>query len=148
MSANAQRIFGRRSIGVAAAGGIGIFVVVFVQTLITSLISTLGYYPIFGSTPFVAAILAQHLWVALPFGVGVFISLWRIAPIRKRLHLMQVMMRSLLAAGAGAVCTLTVTTILGVFGAVGFSGSLFANSFPEARFKRHGSMVATRYSGC
>ena len=69
----------------------------------------------------------------LPFSVGVFVSLWLIAPIAPiaaEASLAKTLKRSVLAAGIGAAVVVIVRTVIGSAGAFSGVGSFFANSFP------------------
>ncbi|CAN5189726.1 hypothetical protein BH11ACT2_BH11ACT2_23930 [soil metagenome] len=64
----------------------------------------------------------------LPIAVGVLLVIWRLAPVTRELALRSVLLRSLVAAGAGTILALVVG---GIFGFVrSFTGFLFGNSFP------------------
>jgi hypothetical protein len=72
----------------------------------------------------------QFARVTLPFAVGVFVSLWLIAPLAEQLTLRFVITRGLLASAAGAVLVFVVslfvdvvTTIRYVFDLRGFGHS-------------------------
>lgn len=134
MTENTRRIHDTHLNVAAVIAGSGVFVVVFLQNLFVSVVTTFAYEPFFGSTRGFVQVSAQYFWVALPFGIGVCVSLWWIAPLAARLQLPAIVLRGVLAAGVGAVFTLAVTALLGALGSVGFSGALFANSFPQARF--------------
>lgn len=66
----------------------------------------------------------------LPFAVGVFASLWLVAPLAADLTLAGVVKRSLLAAGIGAALVVVIRTMM--FSADSFAGigSFMGNSFP------------------
>ena len=70
----------------------------------------------------------------LPFTVGVFASLWLIAPVAAELGLWQVVARSVLATGIGAAVALIASAAPYLVGAFSGVGSLFGNSFPTLPF--------------
>lgn len=71
----------------------------------------------------------------LPFSVGVFASLWLLAPISGETSLASVIRRSVLAAGIGAVLVVFVRTAVTSAGAFSGVGSFFGNSFPSLPFE-------------
>lgn len=57
-------------------------------------------------------VLGQFLTVTLPFAVGVFVSLWLIAPLAGQLGVRFVITRGLLASAAGAVFVFVVSIVV------------------------------------
>jgi hypothetical protein len=82
------------------------------------------------------------LLVTVPFSLGVFVSLWAIAPISHELSLRFVLTRAALAAACGVVLADLVRIILAFFGSISATGSVFANSFPIPSFDG-GTFVST-----
>jgi hypothetical protein len=76
--------------------------------------------------------------VHLPFALGVFASLWLIAPVAAELRLAHVVTRSVLAAGIGASLIVIVQTIRGSIGALSVVGPWFGHAFPELPFESLG----------
>jgi hypothetical protein len=67
----------------------------------------------------------------LPFSVGVFASLWLVAPVVADASLASVIRRSVLAAGIGAVLVVFVRAAVSSVGAFSGVGSFVSNSFPS-----------------
>jgi hypothetical protein len=77
----------------------------------------------------------------LPIVVGVFVSLRLIAPISAELTLVSVLLRSLIAAAAGAALAFLVGGVFAFLSS--FTGNLFGNSFP---FEAFGDVVGAMLS--
>lgn len=123
----------RRGAPLAAATAIGIGVILLVQRLLGSLIAagaaaatTIGVdlLDAFASVPAYSSV------VILPVVLGVFLSLWLLAPIAAELRLFHVVMRSVLAIGTGFALAFIVSAVLGVARAFSFGGPMFGASFP------------------
>src|SRR5690554_179338 len=67
----------------------------------------------------------------LPFSLGVFVTLWLLAPVAADTSLASVIKRSVLAAGVGAVVVVLVRAAVSSAGAFSGVGSFFGNSFPS-----------------
>ena len=111
-------LFGRRGVLAAAFAASTVLVVSVVLQLLSTAVSWIfissqqsGVFSFSDAAPVVGLVLG-----ALPFAVGVFISLWLLAPIGAELHIAHVITRSLLAVAAGIVVVFLVL----------FSGALFA----------------------
>lgn len=96
--------FGRRGLVVAAVTSLVVFGTILAQQVLSALIS-LATVPA-GSSSFLPLIVEQEAVTALtgslPLSVGLFLSLWQIAPIGAELRLAHVLTRALLASGLGA----------------------------------------------
>jgi hypothetical protein len=66
------------------------------------------------------AVIDAFLSVTLPFAVGVFLSLWLIAPLAGQLTLRFVITRGLLASAAGTVLVFVVNVVVGFVTMLGF----------------------------
>ena len=102
-----------------------IAVLILVQSVLASLAgwigSTLYQRVSFGSEAFAdligpqfTQVLEQFARVTLPFAIGVFVSLWLIAPLAEQLTLRFVITRGLLASAAGAVLVFAVSLFVDV----------------------------------
>ena len=100
----AQVRFGRRGLVVAAATSLIVFGTLLAQQVLSAVIS-LATVPA-GSSFFLPLVIEQETVTALtgslPLSVGLFLSLWQIAPIGAELRLAHVLTRALLASGIGA----------------------------------------------
>jgi hypothetical protein len=113
--------FGRRGVLVAAVMAAGVGVVIFLQRVLQDTLNSLSV-PGSPMSLFAAAWIelgSTLLLVALPFAVGVFLSLWQLAPIASELRLFHVITRALLAAVNGAGVVFVVTVIASVVLTVG-----------------------------
>ncbi len=108
-------LFGRRGVLAAASAALIILGTYVVQRLLSSLLyagvmisqgAVDGLFPSF--------LLGTVLGV-LPFVIGVFLSLWLLAPVAAELHIAHVITRSLLAAACGAVIVFVVTLLESLF---------------------------------
>lgn len=68
---------------------------------------------------------------AIPFGLGVYLILALVRPIRSAPTVRAVLLNTVLAAAAGAVLLLVVSMIFAVFQYGGFYGSVFGARFPD-----------------
>ncbi|MEY2849153.1 MAG: hypothetical protein RI885_1820 [Actinomycetota bacterium] len=127
----------RRGLIIAATAGGGVLAVTLVQTILTSFAYVVGGFAYSSSVVDILGVMvqgafAQSLTSTLPFGVGVFLSLWQLAPIAAPLKFFHVVARSVLAAGVGAACVLLVGIVVGT--AAGLSAvadlTFFGSSFP------------------
>lgn len=66
------------------------------------------------------------LILAVPFAVGIFLSLWIIAPIAEELRLPHVITRAILATGMGATIYFVVLAVLGLIGAFAINGNPYS----------------------
>jgi hypothetical protein len=83
---------------------------------------------------------------SVPFALGVFVSLWAIAPVSHELTLRFVLTRGALAAAAGAVLGFVVALFVGVFESFMPGTPMFGNSFPFSAFDS-GYFVSKLVSG-
>lgn len=109
--------FRRRGLFAAALGSAGVLAVLLVQDIamtIVWLLGSIGFSSTAGSAlgSAIAGSWTQSLTTSLPFSIGVFVSLWQLAPIGAVLRLTHVITRSLLAAGIGAGAVLIVGTVI------------------------------------
>ena len=108
-------LFGRRGVLAAAIAALIILGTYVVQRLLSSLLYA-GVMISQGSVDelFPGFLLGTVLGV-LPFVIGVFLSLWLLAPVAAELHIAHVITRSLLAAACGAVVVFVVTLLESLF---------------------------------
>jgi hypothetical protein len=110
MKSLARRVVGQHGLLVALASGLTVLAVTLVQSVLGALVWQLGYL---GSSDqphwqWWAGYAVQFGGVAVPFAIGVILSLWFIAPIGPELHVAHVITRSILATGVGAVVVFLV----------------------------------------
>ena len=86
--------------------------------------------------------LVQVLLVAVPFGIGFFVSLWIVAPIAEELRLPHVVTRAILATGVASTVVFVVLAIVGILSAFSWEGAIFGQSFPTTRFDGGGAVGA------
>ncbi|TXN31426.1 hypothetical protein [Lacisediminihabitans profunda] len=114
MTALAHRVVRQRGFLVALAAASLVLAVLVVQSLLTFFVTQLGYSG--GGSPrdlpWWTVYGRQVLSVSVPFGVGVLLGFWFIAPVAAELRLAHVITRSLLAAVAGAILVFLTTTVL------------------------------------
>lgn len=100
----ARMTFGRRGLIVAAVTSLIVFGAILAQQVLSALIS-LATVPA-GSSSFLPLVIEQETVTALtgslPLSVGLFLSLWQLAPIGAELRLAHVLTRALLASGIGS----------------------------------------------
>lgn len=77
----------------------------------------------------------------LPLVVGVFLSLWLLAPIAPELRVGHVIARSILAVGIGCTLAFITLAVIAIVGSVSFAGTIFGRSFPSPVVSA-GSIVA------
>lgn len=124
----------KRGLLAALVTAAGVLALVLAQQFLTGVLS-LGIAVQFGSGGLeYAASVLQGVWIAalttaLPMAVGVFVSLWLLAPIGAVLRLGHVIARGLLATAAGAALTLVVGFVVLVGRAVGALRPWFGSSF-------------------
>ena len=110
-------LFGRRGVLVAATAALIVLGVQVAQQILSALVYG-GLMIAQGATAGGAfAVVWGIVFGSLPFVIGVFLSLWLLAPVAAELRLAHVITRSLLAAAVGAVVVFIVMAI----------GSLFSN---------------------
>lgn len=113
----------------AVVGGVAL-----VYLIIEQVAFTVGYV---AGLPFdqvlmmMSSIGGSLLGLHLPFCVGVFASLWLVAPIVREASLASTLRRSVVAAGIGAAVVVLVRTATSSAEAFSGVGSFFANSFPS-----------------
>lgn len=88
----------------------------------------------FTMAPPVAQALLSGAQVGIPFGIGMFLSLWIVAPIAEELRVGHVISRSVLAAGIGSTLVFVSLGLGAIFGAITIPGTFFGNSFPLDAF--------------
>ncbi len=110
-------LFGQRGVLAAASAALIVLGVQLVQQVLNSLLYS-GVMIAQGMAPGgIFAVVWGFAFGSLPFIVGVFLSLWLLAPVAAELRLAHVITRSLLATAVGAVLVFVVMVI----------GSLFSN---------------------
>jgi len=115
----------------------GVVAVIVAQQLLNGVVSWVSVVPYlsdgsYSPTPFTTV--TQAAVVALPFGIGFFLSLWLVGPIAAELGLPHVVTRAILACGIGATILFIVRAVIAVIAAFWFGGPLFGNSFPFPQF--------------
>ncbi|MEO6942784.1 MAG: hypothetical protein ABI238_04605 [Terrimesophilobacter sp.] len=110
-------LFGRRGVLAAAAAALIVLGVQVIQQILSALLYG-GLMMAQGSVSGGAfGVVWGIVFGSLPFVIGVFLSLWLLAPVAAELRLAHVITRSLLATAMGAVAVFVVMAI----------GSLFSN---------------------
>lgn len=132
-------LFGRRGVLAAAA----VALVVLATQVAQQLLSALLYWDVVFAQGNQSEMLSVSLWSfvlgPLPFVIGVFLSLWLLAPVAAELHIAHVITRSLLAVAAGAAVVFLVYLLGGLLGQISSSeGMVFG--WAAAVF---GSVVST-----
>jgi hypothetical protein len=122
MSAQLTRLAKKRGRLPALVAALGLALLLLLQSLLTSLSAWIGgalYARVsFGAESFelgqwqVNYFIDPVLKSTLPFALGVFISLWLIAPLAAELTLRFVLTRALLAATAGALLVTLVSVVV------------------------------------
>lgn len=135
-------LFGRRGVLAAGTVALAVFIVVIIQqTVVVASQPLVGIgYPDWMQDEYLKyqwiALGYSLLGYALPFAVGVFASLWIMAPVAAELRLAHVITRSVLAAGIGASLLLIVRAGVILIELAAEAGSFFGNSFPEISWER------------
>lgn len=119
-------LFGRRGVLAAAFAAATVLVVTVVLQLLSTVVSWVfivsqqsGLFDLSTAAPIVGLILGS-----LPFAIGVFASLWLLAPIAAELHIAHVITRALLAVAVGIAVTFFVLFIGAMFGQLSASDGL------------------------
>ena len=104
---------GRRGLIAAAVTAGGVLATVLVQNALQSLVSLASYGRFEGAL----GIVIEGAWTAaltasVPLSIGVFLSLWQLAPIGAELRLGHVVTRALLATAVGAVIAFVVSSVI------------------------------------
>ena len=140
MSAQLTRLAKKRGRLPALVTALGFVALVLIQNFLSSLAGWIGsslYERVsFGSASFEwtpwqpGYLLETFLKSSLPFAVGVFVSLWLIAPLAAELTVRFVVTRALLASAAGSVLVVVVTLFIDLVGLIahGFELHSFAHS--------------------
>lgn len=126
-----KQILKRHGAFVSAVAAASVSATILLQQVLTSLVNWITYFPVAasqGQSYSLGGAIPEALLVALPSGVGFFLSLWIIAPIAEELRLPHVVTRAVLATGIGATVYFIVRAILALVGAFGGGGPWFANS--------------------
>lgn len=126
MSAQLTRLARKRGRLPALVSATLIAAFIVMQTVLSSLAAWL----VGGMNERVSFSTEPFLTLTLPFAVGVFLSLWLIAPLAAELTVAFVITRGLLASAAGTVLALLVSIVVDLVTLVGlgFSGRGFAHS--------------------
>lgn len=136
-------LFGRRGVLAAAAVGVGMLGTQIVLQLLSTLVTVATfvsnqpdqYLSGFAFPTYLYSLVLD----SLPFVIGVFLSLWLLAPVAAELHIGHVVTRSLLAVVGGAVIVFLVYFGGGLLGQISSSeGRVFG--WAAAVF---GSIVST-----
>ena len=130
MSATLTRLARKRGRLPALVTAALIAALILVQGLLASVAAWI-FGGLYERVSFGAAAFELHAWqpgyviepfltVTLPFAIGVFLSLWLIAPLAAELTVAFVITRGLLASAAGAVLVLVVNFVIDLVRLVGF----------------------------
>jgi hypothetical protein len=125
-----------RGVAVAAvtAGAVGAWL--FLQNLLRNIINlitistTSDLYEVDYGAYIWADFLSNLIVFVLPITLGIFLSLWLVAPISEVLGIGHVITRSVLAVGIGSTLYFVFQTVADIIGAIAFDRPLFSNSFP------------------
>lgn len=131
-----KRLVRRHGAFVSAVTAVAVGFAIVLQSLLTDFVGWTSVLPYpQGSNPFpVGVALAGATLTAIPFAVGMFISLWLVAPIAEELRIGHVITRAILAAGIGATVVFILLAIFAITGAFSGAGALFSNTFPAIEF--------------
>ena len=77
-----------------------------------------------------SGLLSTFLTFYLPFAVGLFVSLWLIAPVAEELRIGHVITRAVLAVGIGSTLVFVVLSVTSILSSFVFNAPFFGNSFP------------------
>jgi len=159
MSPTAQSTH-RSTAAIAAVTAGGVAAVILVQELLHLVIGWLSSLPYMldggyglgyfgGYGPSYVDVLSRLMTVAVPVGVGFFLSLWLLAPITGGQRLLGVIARGAIATAAGTAVMLVLNVLLGVLSAFVTRGSLFGNSFPFPDFNEGNAFygISSAFSG-
>ena len=139
-------LFGRRGVLAAAIVAGGVLVLAAAQELVGAATTSLF---VVGAGP-IPPMWLESIWggaavgiyaFRLPFALGVFASLWLVAPVAAELRLAHVVTRSVLAAGIGASLVVVVRTVWDSIGALSVVGPWFGHAFPELPFESLGQSL-------
>lgn len=138
MTVDTQGFARRRGALVALVTAGGILLVLVAQRIIESM-SLVGFYgmTLFDSFGVWRSLTLWLLSLAVPFAVGVFVTLWVVVPIAAESRLVDVVPRALLAAVGGALLVFLMQVVVAIAQGVSFPGPLFGPMFPFA-FDRWG----------
>jgi len=148
MAIDVKRMLRRHGALVSAVTALSVTALLFVQRIISTLISWVAIVPYLSSEqgPYVLSPFGPSLWpnavLALAFGLGFFVSLWLVAPIAEELRIGHVITRAVLATGVGSTVVFIVFAVLGMVGAFSPSGgSLAGFEFPWPQFSGDSAVV-------
>lgn len=136
-------LFGRRGVLAAAAAALIVLGTQIVLQLLSTLVAVATFISNQQDQYLSSVAFPSYLYSlildSLPFVIGVFLSLWLLAPVAAELRLAHVITRSLLGVAAGALVVFLVYLIGGLLGQISSSeGMVFG--WAAAAF---GSLVAT-----
>lgn len=129
-------LFGRRGVLAAAIVAGSVLVLAMFQELIGAVTSSvvgvgMGQVPPMWWESVWGGAAMQLYLLHLPFAIGVFASLWLIAPVAAELRLAHVVTRSILSAGIGASLVVIVQAMWGSIEELSIVGPWFGHAFPE-----------------
>jgi hypothetical protein len=128
-----KRMLRTRGAAVAGVTALGVGLTLVVGSLLVNVIQLIplstivglddlqnfgGPFPTFG---------ASLLTVIFPFTVGLFVSLWAVAPVVGELHVRHVIARAILATGIGATLVFVVQAVVGSASAVSWASAPIAS---------------------
>jgi hypothetical protein len=143
-----------RTAGAAAAL---VAVVLVVQAVLGSILSTIGNVVYSGFEPGtgvfgpLGSLVITFATSVLPAAIGVFIAFWFIVPLTPELRVLQVVVRSLVAAAAAAVVSLLFTSIFAAGGGFTAPSGVFGQAFPfpsglDVAYAVYGTVQTVLYS--
>lgn len=135
MSESMRRALRRRGASQALIVAAAVFAALLVQGVALGLVGSLSMVAVPGQTEQWLA----HLWIgqlqgsvlgSLPLSIGVFLSLWQLAPIVPELRLAHVLTRGVLATAVGMMLIIAAVVVWHFIAAAAGS-SFFGSSFPD-----------------
>ncbi|MEP6479678.1 MAG: hypothetical protein ABJB03_09825 [Rhodoglobus sp.] len=130
MAVSVKAIVQTRGALVAAIVALGVGVVLVAQQYLQNLISSISALPYMDPPTLYLPSPVAVVVPLLPLVIGVFLSLWVLAPIAAELRIGHVVTRSILAVGIGCTLVFVALAIVALVGSVSFTGAIFGSSFP------------------
>jgi hypothetical protein len=133
MEISVREIVRRRGAAIAAVVAIGLAVLLVVQQYLEAFVVYLVTLPNLAAgydwNDFAPSGLRLALTL-LPLAIGVFLSLWLLAPIAAELRMGHAIARAILAVGIGCTLGFIALAVVAIVGSVSITGALFGQSFP------------------
>lgn len=130
MAVSVKAIVQTRGALIAAIVALGVGVVLVAQQYLQSLITLIATLPYMDPPGFYLPSPGAVIVSFLPLVIGVFLSLWLLAPVAAELRVGHVVARSILAVGVGCTLVFVALGIVAIVGSVSFTGAIFGSSFP------------------